>query len=86
MDRAGKEIAPEVGASIVVCSNGSRILDQLGVLEDVTEGTVALNRAFTWTEKGTILVQANSPVLVEKRYIRRNATNKGQNSSCNSDF
>jgi 2-polyprenyl-6-methoxyphenol hydroxylase-like FAD-dependent oxidoreductase len=41
---ARKEVAPPEGASIAVSANGGRILDQLGVLDDVYSISTPLHR------------------------------------------
>ena len=41
------DIAPQVGASIVILPNGARILDRLGVWNDVHEEVEALHSPFT---------------------------------------
>lgn len=66
---AGAEIAPEVGASIVVLPNGSRILDQIGVFDDVLAEVEPLNNGLTWTADGKLVVEGNSPILVRNRYV-----------------
>ena len=38
---AGDQIAPLAGASIAVQPNGSRILDQIGALDDVYDASIA---------------------------------------------
>lgn len=46
------DIAPQVGASIALLPNGLRILDQLGVADDVMEKVEPLRRYLVWDEKG----------------------------------
>jgi FAD dependent monooxygenase len=40
------ELAPQVGASIGILPNGARILDQLGLYDDVEKLIEPLNRAY----------------------------------------
>ncbi|KAK0099773.1 hypothetical protein ONS96_008269 [Cadophora gregata f. sp. sojae] len=61
------DIHPEVGASIVILPNGSRILDQLGLLDDVLEVQESLVQTLTWTEKGELLASSDAPALMKKR-------------------
>ncbi|KAH7393459.1 hypothetical protein BKA64DRAFT_577828 [Cadophora sp. MPI-SDFR-AT-0126] len=61
------DIHPEVGASIVILPNGSRIFDQLGFLDDVLEVQESLVQTLTWTEKGELLATSDAPALMKKR-------------------
>lgn len=62
------EIAPQVGASIVVLPNGSRILDQLGIFDDVFGLVEPLENSLTWTGgDGKLIVDSNSPRLLKNR-------------------
>ncbi|KFY39521.1 hypothetical protein V494_03954 [Pseudogymnoascus sp. VKM F-4513 (FW-928)] len=64
---AHKDIAPQVGASIVVFPNGARILDQLGVFDDISALIEPLQKALTWTGEGKCMLNSNAPVLLAKR-------------------
>ncbi|CZS93669.1 uncharacterized protein RAG0_03844 [Rhynchosporium agropyri] len=61
------EIHPEVGASIVILPNGSRIFDQLGFLDDVLEAQESLVQTMTWSENGDLLATSDAPALMKKR-------------------
>lgn len=63
------EIAPQVGASIVVLPNGGRILDQLGIFDDVLDLVEPLENGLTWTKEGKLLVNSNSPLLIRNRCV-----------------
>lgn len=60
---AGEEMAPQVGASIVVLPNGARILDQLGIWDDIMAMIEPLSQALTWTDDGKCIVDSNAPLL-----------------------
>ncbi|KUJ21599.1 FAD/NAD(P)-binding domain-containing protein [Mollisia scopiformis] len=64
---AGKELAPQVGASIVVFPNGARILDQLGMFDQILASTESLTLGTNWTEDGKMLLQTDAPLLIEAR-------------------
>ncbi|KAL3425892.1 FAD binding domain-containing protein [Phlyctema vagabunda] len=64
---AGAVVAPQVGASIVLCPNGGRILDQLGIFEDVLEMVEPLQNGLTWTDKGNLVINSNAPDLCSVR-------------------
>ncbi|KAH7419384.1 hypothetical protein BKA64DRAFT_751832 [Cadophora sp. MPI-SDFR-AT-0126] len=64
---ARKEIAPQVGASIVILPNGARILDQLGLFQDIAALVEPLQLGRTWTASGKLIYQNDGPILVEKR-------------------
>ncbi|KNG91099.1 hypothetical protein ANOM_000766 [Aspergillus nomiae NRRL 13137] len=46
---ANDHIAPQVGASIGILANGARILDQLGIFDDVLEETVVAKTMHYWS-------------------------------------
>jgi 2-polyprenyl-6-methoxyphenol hydroxylase-like FAD-dependent oxidoreductase len=60
-------IAPQVGASIAILANGGRILDQLGMFNDVLELTEPLITNTIWSGSGKELNSSDRPKLVEKR-------------------
>ncbi|KFZ24305.1 hypothetical protein V502_01200 [Pseudogymnoascus sp. VKM F-4520 (FW-2644)] len=64
---AHDEIAPQVGASIVIFPNGARILDQLGVFDHISALVEPLQMALTWTGDGKCMLNSNAPVLIAKR-------------------
>jgi 2-polyprenyl-6-methoxyphenol hydroxylase-like FAD-dependent oxidoreductase len=53
---ARSEIAPQVGASIGIISNGSRILDQLGCYEDIWKETTPLKWVGEHYESGEYII------------------------------
>jgi 2-polyprenyl-6-methoxyphenol hydroxylase-like FAD-dependent oxidoreductase len=59
---ARNEIAPQVGASIVILPNGARILDQLGVFDDIFAMVEPLQNGLTWTGDGRLIVNSNAPL------------------------
>lgn len=66
---AHNEIAPQVGASMVVFPNGARILDQLGVFDDINVLIEPLQMALTWIGEGKPMLNSNAPVLIAKRFV-----------------
>ncbi|RDW89703.1 FAD protein [Coleophoma cylindrospora] len=64
---AGKEIAPQVGASIVVCPNGARIMDQLGIWDDIFATVSPLRQNYTWTGDGKNVITGDAPDLTAVR-------------------
>lgn len=66
---AHEEIAPQVGASIVIFPNGARILDQLGVFDHINALVEPLQMALTWTREGKCMLNSNAPVLIAKRFV-----------------
>ena len=66
---AHDEIAPQVGASIVIFPNGARILDQLGVFDHINGLVEPLQMALTWTGEGKCMLNSNAPVLIAKRFV-----------------
>lgn len=67
---AHKELAPQVGASIAVLPNASRILDQLGLLQNISACAEPLLLGRTWTADGKLLYENDGPLLIEKRFVR----------------
>ncbi|KAJ5923722.1 hypothetical protein N7454_008967 [Penicillium verhagenii] len=60
------DIAPEVGASIGILPNGARTFDQLDLFDDILNECRPLERAFTWTDKGKLIVETEAPVHTRK--------------------
>jgi 2-polyprenyl-6-methoxyphenol hydroxylase-like FAD-dependent oxidoreductase len=60
-------IAPQLGASIILSANGSRILDQLGVYEPLGDIKTPLHRATNWKGSGERISQNDGGKLVEAR-------------------
>lgn len=64
---ASEEMAPHIGASIVVLPNGLRILDQLGICDDIIKMVDPLKNGLTWTGDGKLVVDSDAPVLSRVR-------------------
>ncbi|KAE8378025.1 hypothetical protein BDV26DRAFT_199127 [Aspergillus bertholletiae] len=62
------EIAPQVGASIGILPNGARIIDQLGIYDDVLDAVEPLRRAFTWSDAATCITDTDSPLTLHNRH------------------
>ncbi|KAG9231787.1 hypothetical protein BJ875DRAFT_105864 [Amylocarpus encephaloides] len=62
-----KEIAPQVGASIVVLPNGARILDQLGIFDHILDAIEPLSHGGLWTADGKELLEGDTPLLLRAR-------------------
>lgn len=66
------DIAPQVGASVSLMPNGSRILDQLGMFDAVSENIEPCIFMQTWDENGRLLSETDAPILTGKRYVISN--------------
>jgi 2-polyprenyl-6-methoxyphenol hydroxylase-like FAD-dependent oxidoreductase len=66
---ARKEIAPQVGASLVILPNGARILDQLGIFDEIFAVVEPLENGLTWTGDGKLVVNSNAPLLTAVRSV-----------------
>lgn len=64
---ASSEVAPEVGASIGILPNGARILDQLGVFDDVQEEVVSLIDSYFWAADGSLILKSDYPDQLNER-------------------
>lgn len=67
---ARNEFAPQVGASIVVLPNGARILDQLGIFDDIYSYIEPCHNGISWTGDGKVIVDSNVPYLIGVRYAQ----------------
>ncbi|OQD60429.1 hypothetical protein PENPOL_c023G00886 [Penicillium polonicum] len=65
---ASSEVAPEVGASIGILPNGARILDQLGVFDDVQEEVVSLIDSYFWAADGSLILKSDYPDQLNERH------------------
>ena len=61
------DIAPQVGASIGILPNGARILDQLGLYDDVLSEVEPLTRNFTWTHDARSIAATDTPLILHER-------------------
>ena len=66
---AGERIDPEVGASIGIFSNGARILDQLGVYDEIEQFIEPPLWNESLTGKGKLIHRIDSLQLIEARYV-----------------
>ncbi|KAI2996205.1 hypothetical protein CBS147346_9459 [Aspergillus niger] len=62
------DIAPQVGASIGILPNGARILDQLGLYDDVLSEVEPLTRNFTWTHDARSIAATDTPLILHERH------------------
>ncbi|EAW11544.1 FAD-dependent oxidoreductase [Aspergillus clavatus NRRL 1] len=62
------EIAPQVGASIGLNANGLRILDQLGMFDDILEWAEPLGTSYYWREDGSLLTQNEAIKDIQTRH------------------
>lgn len=60
-------IAPQVGASIGILSNGARILDQIGTLDEIMEYVEPLLYMASHRADGSIIEEHDSPQLMARR-------------------
>lgn len=67
---ARKDVAPQVGASIVILPHGARILDQLGIFDKLFSMVEPLKTGLTWTgNDGKCVVSSDAPILTELRFV-----------------
>ncbi|KAL4797993.1 FAD/NAD(P)-binding domain-containing protein [Aspergillus venezuelensis] len=62
------EIAPQVGASIGLIPNGFRILDQLGLCDEILDATVAVRDSYFWTEQAKFITVNRTAQFVHERH------------------
>lgn len=63
-------ITPDIGASIGFTGNSPRILDQLGLWDDIAESGCSIVGNYAWTEDGRKLAYSEGMKLVEVRFVR----------------
>ncbi|KAL4902288.1 hypothetical protein BDW74DRAFT_180789 [Aspergillus multicolor] len=63
-----EDIAPQVGASIGILPNGARILDQLGLFDDILAATEPLRETYVWTAHSKLITQSKAPDLLHARH------------------
>ena len=66
LERRG-DIAPQVGASIGFLPNGCRILDQLGVYDEISSHTVKPKGDLIWVDNGRKILESHAGDLLESR-------------------
>ncbi|PYH87701.1 FAD/NAD(P)-binding domain-containing protein [Aspergillus ellipticus CBS 707.79] len=62
------DIAPQVGASIGLAPNGSRILDQLGLFDEILDKVEPLRNTLVWSETGKSINKAEAPRILHERH------------------
>lgn len=62
------DIAPKVGASIGINANGARILDQLGMWDDVLDSVEPLRHTSYWGDSGNVLTKSEAALTLAERY------------------
>ncbi|KAL2069492.1 hypothetical protein VTL71DRAFT_14171 [Oculimacula yallundae] len=61
-------LSPSIGSSIVIMANGARILDQLGLYEEMKDDfMMGMKRTFSRREDGTVVSSNQWPTIVQKR-------------------
>jgi 2-polyprenyl-6-methoxyphenol hydroxylase-like FAD-dependent oxidoreductase len=68
---ARDNIAPNLGASIVLFPNGATILDQLGIYENMDSILSHLQYSTTWTDPGKSNPKTSYFGQIEFRYVPR---------------
>jgi 2-polyprenyl-6-methoxyphenol hydroxylase-like FAD-dependent oxidoreductase len=63
---ANDDIAPQVGASIGFFANGARVLDQLGVFDDVLEEIVPAKTVYYWSDAAKLIAKEGCRILEER--------------------
>lgn len=61
------EIYPQEGAALGMLPNGARILDQLGIFDDLIEGVQPLRKCWFWSGTGALIAEDDGPVEFETR-------------------
>lgn len=62
-------LSPQLGAGIVLMPNGSRILDQLGLLDEMRGFLTRMAVQHRRKSDGTLVNRQDWPTLVEERYV-----------------
>ncbi|PYI08876.1 FAD/NAD(P)-binding domain-containing protein [Aspergillus sclerotiicarbonarius CBS 121057] len=65
---ARDEIAPQEGASLGIHANGARILDQLGLFDDILDSVEPLQRSFVWSDAGKLISATDTPKILHERH------------------
>ena len=64
---ARDDMAPRLGASIGIFSNGARILDQLGIFDTIEQHVDSLKYSQSWTGKGDLVFAGDAVSLLYPR-------------------
>lgn len=62
------DIAPKVGASIGINANGARILDQMGMWDDVLDSVEPLTHTTYWGDSANVLAKSDAAITLAERY------------------
>lgn len=61
------DIAPQIGSSIGFTPNGARVLDQLGIFDDVLKEVEPLIKSFNWIGNGKLIAESNDVAVWQER-------------------
>lgn len=61
------EIHAQEGAGLGILPNGGRVLDQLGIFDDLMEGVQPLQNCYFWSGNGEIIAESDRLMELEKR-------------------
>lgn len=64
---ARKDIAPALGATIIMMPNGTRILDQLGLYEDMKSVMEEIDNTKMWKSDGKLMCQLEWAKVLKER-------------------
>ncbi|CAI7636575.1 unnamed protein product [Penicillium glandicola] len=62
------EISPSLGAAVCLMSHGTRILDQMGMLGDITQSIAPIGVFYTWQDNGRLLSKLDTPKVLQTRH------------------
>ena len=62
-------IAPRLGATILIMPNGARILDQMGIYDSMTDSKIVVGETFVRKSDGELLSRNDWPALMPERYV-----------------
>jgi 2-polyprenyl-6-methoxyphenol hydroxylase-like FAD-dependent oxidoreductase len=60
-------VTTHTGAAVCLVSNGTRILDQMGMLDEISEATMPLKAFYTWRANGKLLRKLYTPEILQTR-------------------
>lgn len=62
-------IAPRLGATILIMPNGARILDQMGIYDSMTDSKIVVGETFVRKSDGELLSRNDWPAVMPERYV-----------------
>lgn len=68
------QIDASIGGALTIVSNGQRILDQMGIFDDIHPYLEPAGDVYTYLKDGRLLGRMDTPAVMQERYLSNYTT------------